>query len=287
MSKSKGKQQVNITILYGLPGSGKSFYSQRNKETRVDFDAIIKSHGPNKFAVLKELNRQTEIKLSRNYYYTRNHAVTIDGLVTTNQQLRDLIDSFTSYFQQYQIIFRLVYWNEDREACLHNDKNRRTISAAAAIKSMPYEKPHFDSFPELSQKRIQPMKVVKKHNAISWISHLLRELDYDPIQIETITDTMQLESKSWCLGGECCTWDDQSSVVEAQAPRQFEELDRLLVYINPEITAIDFRQIKDICCSLFHFSESDYYGGSTDNARHVCDLKQLYECLLNLQFINE
>lgn len=288
MQKPKGKKQVSITILYALPGSGKTYFATKMNSSipMVDLDAIIKTQGTNKFSILAELGKQVNSKLYRYSKYESSNSVIVDGLITTNVQLRDVIDSLTANLTQYQPIFRLVYWNEDRDACLHNDEGRRELSAALSIKNLPYEKPNFQSFPELSQKRIQPMKVVKKSPAITWISEILRSLEYSEYTIEHIVDSMVLKSQDWSLGG---TWGNcwgDSGTTEADAQPDFEEFDKVLEVVCPNITFLKYKKLMSECCEVKQNYERDYYGGGTTRAYHACDLKKLYDCLTEMNLIS-
>lgn len=257
----------------------------------IDFDSIVQSFKINKFAILAELNKQIGQKF---YTYPRRqpNSIIIDGLITTNQQLRTIIDSITAAFdKQYKIIFRLVYWNEDRESCLHNDEGRREFSSEVSIRNLPYEKPDFQKFPELPQNRITFMKVIKKSSTINWISDLLRRLKYNhdntEYYIERVVDSMQLTSESWSLGGTWCSWDDASGEVEAEDPLEFEVFDKILETVCPNLSFLSYGKLRDECCSIVKESEYDYYGGGTTNAHHVCDLQELYDSLKEMGFLSE
>ncbi len=287
MSKAKGKRQVQITILYGLPGSGKSFYAKKHESSTpiVDFDAIIKSSGLNKFAVLSSLNAKISGLIGS---YPRNaHSVIIDGLVTTNQQLRDMIDSITAGITQYQVIFNLIYWNEDRESCAYNDLGRRKVSSLTSINNLPYEKPKLGLFPELSMKRVQVMKVIKRSPAIIWLADVLKKLAYNDFKAESVTDSMQLKSARWSLGGTWCSWDDRSGDVDAEEPLEFGEFDRLIKEVCPNISYLNCKTLKSECCTILTDGEGDYYGGWVTYNRHVCDLQKFFDCLKEMGFVND
>lgn len=286
MSKSKGKKQVDITILYGLPGSGKTYFATKTNKSIpvVDLDAIIKTHGTNKFTVLMELGKQVNNKLY-NYFNRYSNSVIIDGLITTNAQLRDVIDSLISHLSQYQLVFKLVYWNEDRGACLHNDIGRREVSAEVSIKNFPYEKPNLQLFPEISQKRIHSMKVTKKSPAVIWITSILQSLGQDNFEIKQVVDSMKLKSDSWSLGGTWCSWDDQSGIVKAEEPEDFTLFDKVLEVVCPNITFLKYKALVSSCCKVVHISQSDYYSGHTTEAHHECDVQVLYDSLQKMGFI--
>jgi hypothetical protein len=180
----------------------------------------------------------------------------------------------------------LIYWNEDRASCLHNDKGRRDVSAETSINNLPYEKPNFQAFPEFSQKRIQSMKVVRKSPAITWISEILKSLEYDEWNITHITDSMKLKSDDWSLGGTWGDWRGESGTVEADTPLDFEKFDKVLEVICPSITFLKYKKLMSECCSIEQNYERDYYGGGVTRAQHVCDLQKLYDCLKEMNLIS-
>lgn len=281
MAKPKGKSQVTITILYGLPGSGKTYHATKHESNikSVDFDKIVQKHGPNKSAILETLNKEVDQNIYRLSKYQTSRAVIVDGLITTNQQLRDVIDSLTAYLTKYDVIFRLVYWNEDRESCLYNDDGRREVSSSVSIKNLPYEKPDFKSFPELSQKRVQSMKVVRKSPAIAWVSEVLKTLKIEEYEVEQILDSMTLKSSNWSLGGTWGGWDGTSGSVSADTPLDFSFFDKVLEVICPEISFLKYKMLVGACCKIVQSRERDYYGGSTIEAHHECDVQDLYDAL--------
>jgi predicted kinase len=286
MSKKKGKRQIKVIVLYGLPGSGKTYFSKSyNHIPVIDLDAITTKIGGNKFAVFSKLNKEFDKKITYRSFHSVTDAVVIDGLITTNQQLRDIIDSLTVEFAQYQLVFELVYWNEDRETCLYNDKNRRKVSSEISIKNLPFEKPDLQLFPELSQKRVRAMKVVKKSPAIAWITDLLKKLDKGDWEIEQVVETLKFTSSEWYLEGTWGHWDGSSGTISPETPLEFDEFDLLLEIACPNISYLNYKKLKSNCCELVESDTSDYYGGSSSKMCHACDVQKLYDALVEMKMI--
>ena len=71
--------------------------------------------------------------------------VILDGLFLTNSSRKSVIQSLIDYVEHKKInkgyCYRIIYhfWNEDRDACLHNDKGRRSVDSSITIKNAPYE----------------------------------------------------------------------------------------------------------------------------------------------------
>jgi len=270
---SKGKKSKSITILYGLPGSGKSTYAKDTGISVVDADEI----GHKFFASTNErfayLASKVEYVLTSKY----TDSVIIDGLFTTNEQLRRIIDSLSFLSEKWQITFKLVYWVEDRAACLVNDQGRRAKSSAISINNLPFEKPDPSVVPEffVSKNRIKEMQVVQRSPAQIWA----KSLDLD-------SNKMELRSESWSLGGTSGNcWDNELRRISPSSPLEFVEFDELLQKVCPNLSYLQYKEINRSCCRLDEHESTDYYSGSETIVQHVCDINALYNKLSNLGII--
>ena len=260
----------NIVFLWGLPGSGKTSYAdelENNKDVRViDLDRICR-HYKEKDLILKGLADEVICASS-----PLNRSIIIDGLVTTNNQLREIIDHITKWFKTwdyftYEYSFSIVYWEEDRENCLLNDIGRREVPSAISIKHMKFEKPDLSILKEVNDVKV--MEVYKQSPAEKWVKSL--KINYD-----VPWSMMELRSDDWSLGG---TWGNcwgDSGTKDAELPLEFIELDNLLLNVCPNISFFLVKKIKEECCNIETTNNHDYYGGYTQSAYHCCDLNKLY-----------
>lgn len=281
MPKIKGKQQKTITILWGLPGAGKSTYAQSlyvpysgSLARTVDMDLIFRT---NESQAVKMKKLGNELLRCLQIY---NEAV-IDGLITTNAQARKIIDYLAVTLSDYQLVFKIVYWKLDRESCLVNDKDRRTKSSKFSIENMPFEIPNVDVLPECAgNNRITAMKTIRKSSMLG----LALAAGINKYHIKD----MKMYSDTWSLGGSYGSYhDDGVHPVDADDPLEFTELDNLLESIYPDISFLKYKKIKSECCSIEKENHSDYYDGGTTSAKHVCDLNKLHDILIDFNILKE
>lgn len=124
---------IDIYIMMGLPGSGKTTYCE--------------AHAKNKENIVEYLGQPLNLELKEEIY--------IDGLILTNKKLRNLIDQeiepLKDYFslEDINVKLHIVYFKENREQCLVNDKYRmktgsRNMLANHSIENRKFEYPNVD-----------------------------------------------------------------------------------------------------------------------------------------------
>ena len=140
--------KVEINILMGLPGSGKStwrikntpsinnrFYGRHSSFCCDDYlwnENCTYNYG--RYKTIPEI-------IKRNLDIDRDSEfVCIDGLFTTNTQIQEVIDVVHTCLPKFRndedFVIVIHHWKEDREACLHNDKYRRELSSTTSIKNL-------------------------------------------------------------------------------------------------------------------------------------------------------
>lgn len=290
-------ETVLVEILVGLPGSGKTYYA---KEQGAQPDAIFADHSKEKVMYICTDNDayygrkpQTIEQLIHNHefeYWITHHNQNwdhwiIDGLFLTNDVQHKVIDALYNEINKYtndiKLKIRFVYFKEDREACLHNDRARnREKLANITIEHADYEKPDIEAlqkdFPKFEFELVE--KEVHKMNVFE--SKFLTKGSY--------YNENELRSDTWCLGG---TWGDcwgNSGQVSADAqPTVFEEFDDLLTELCPNITLLQYKKLYNSLVSIETEEEHDYYGGSTKKAYYKCNLDDLYNMMIEMGLINE
>lgn len=124
---------IDIYIMMGLPGSGKTTYCE--------------THAKNKENIVEYLGQPLNLELKEEIY--------IDGLILTNEKLRTLIDQEIEPLQYYFLLedinikLHIVYFKEDRQQCLINDEYRmktgnRNMLANHSIENRKFEYPNVD-----------------------------------------------------------------------------------------------------------------------------------------------
>lgn len=84
-------------------------------------------------------------------------------------------------------------------------------------------------------------------------------------------------------GGSC--WDtgdrDPHYAIEGEPEPEFEDLDRLLEALTPNMTFLQYKKIRRDMVVVNSRSRNDYYGNYTNMATKTVDLRQLYTYLLS------
>lgn len=293
-------KNVLIEILVGLPGSGKTHYA---KEFGVKPDMIFSSS--NCGLIYVDFDKDREDSISR-ILKNHNFANTIkykkkdyehwifDGLFLTNEAQDNVIAEIyrqLSYAgiklsKQYEdrtvINIQFVYFKEDREACLFNDKvrNRETL-ADIMIKGADYEKPDIDALSDKFKEFNFTLVEKEVHKMTLYESKFkIHENKYGDEDI--------MRSEEWSLGGswgDC--WSNSGSVSADKQPSSFVEFDDLLCEICPNIPFLQYKKLYNYTVKIETKDEYDYYGGHTQYAYFTCDLKKLYDMMLELGVIKE
>jgi adenylate kinase family enzyme len=254
----------SITILWGLPGSGKTTYAEEKRPKHwIDRGNITIINGDS----LRNRSRSL-IDLIVEEVECAKESVIIDSLITTNDQADHLMTALK------ENKFHIIYWDENRPACLWNDRGRRSETSSISIKNMPFEKPS----EELKKKfnaTVERMDVIRKPSWMVWAN-------------ENGMYEQKLTSLRWSLGGTSGNcWNDQMYSISADPqPTNFSEFDSILEKVCPQIGFMVYKRIYSECVKIETTGESDYYGGNCSYAHFECDLELLYEKLVAEKLIS-
>jgi adenylate kinase family enzyme len=260
-----------ITLLWGLPGSGKSHYSKSIENKRENFILDMDSF---KAGDIKSLVSSVEYHLG-----CFSHII-LDGLVTTNAAADLILRKIEEMAKQRQfsIQYEIAYWMPNIERCLWNDTGRRKIDSKITIKNMKVEEPSKELLTKYNISLFRK-DIVKKPVFKHWIN--TNNIDID--------EKNRMQSSTWSLGGTSGNcWDDEEYEIDPEPqPICFKEFDELIECVCPKIGFMKYKKIHNECVSVETESHGDYYGGSTTEAFFVCDVKKLYEMLLEEDLIKE
>lgn len=281
------KINLQFVIGYGLPGSGKTTELKRLLESAkleakrkgkvgtttleiIDIDSIVTSNITQEKKD-KEIDRKLDVSWCTGVRTTDAH-IFVDGLFTTNDDLINIISRIKRCNEDYSDIkIAVVYWNEDREACIWNDEGRRNSTSRATIENLPYETPDIKKIEaEVGQKITTIRKMVIRK------PKYFKDCYYSGL---SISDNKYLHSSMWSIGGVICSWTGSRDAVAGESPREFVELDNLLESICPNLTFLQYKRIFRECVTVKEHYESDYYGGGINYNYYCCDLDTLYEIL--------
>lgn len=277
------KKKIDINILMGLPGSGKTTWRKKNENNRwgynwysIDCDNfLIENSDEYNFGRYNTIIDVIENRFEIN----SDKFMCIDGLITTNEQVNEIINLINKKVRKkFMNIddFRIVihHWRENRDNCLYNDKYRRDKSCKASIMNLPLDDPNGYDFESEIEVSIEYHDVMKK---------TIYEGEFEPISREDNT----IRSNTWCSGGDWADcWGNHGSC-ETEDPVEFTELDNLLERICPNLTFLQYKKIERECVEVDTDFNSDYYGGCQQDSYYKCDLKKLYETLMEMGLISE
>lgn len=238
--------------------------------SHADIDSLSRNyHGD---TLIRQIANDT---LCRLHYH---NAVTLDGLVTTNEVAEKIFNviKFHPESRNFEYQFEIVWWSKSIEDCLHNDRGRRKLNSRTSIENIPFEEPSkelLEKF-DISEKQCIRKLVVRKPEHKAWAGE------------NDLGDADRLYSDSWCLGGtwgNC--WGNSGTVSPGTPLTSFKEFDDLMERICPTLNFLQYKKLYNNTVSVEDYSEGDYYGGSVSYAKFVCDLKKLHEMLREMQLI--
>lgn len=274
----------NITILYGLPGSGKTFYTKRLNDpwyfTIVHMDDYIVD---GKYKSITEV--LSGLKGSIKKY------LVIDSLITTQKKLEEIIKETHDFFENNgdsRHDLSIVYWNENRDACRENIKRRadgRNVSVT--IDNIPFEEVNEDRIRKFVYDMDRNVQLSFKHRNV--FTNRNWDLYFQPL----IDNSWGKEDKyyysdSWSCGGSWCDcWGNHGTIHPDEQPTVFDKFDELMEQICPNITYIQYKNIFKECVEIDEYRENDYYGGTAYRARYKLDPKKCYDMLRERNLIEE
>lgn len=290
---------INFHIMMGLPGSGKTYYCNtctnhsdwQTLYLYIDLDTVDKDDCLGIEDVLRYAFIKNNLTTPVFYDDTKTREVYIDGLILTNDVLQNVLKVCIDYITDYQghVGFNIHVWNDDRETCIRNDGYRlksgqRSESAAITIRNAKFDnvnKQNIERIVSGLTEKIYPVDVIK-HDVYKMTT-------YNSI-IEPFENGWKekgyLVSDSWSGGGTCGScWSDELSIVESDPVPEFIEFDNMLAEICPSISFLQYKRLCRTCVTTESRQESDYYGGCETRMWHQCDLKKLYNELVEMRLI--
>jgi hypothetical protein len=274
------KPKKTVILLWGLPGSGKSFYAN---SLLGDSDRYIpreqqyyKINIDQKVSQWKGKLRIPKIAEETVSGFYGNRYIILDGLITTNEGAKKFLDAIREMAPaKYDVEYKVVWWEKDIEACLHNDRGRRHIDSQQSIRHLPFEIPSPEQLC-IPADCIEKQTIVRKP-----MSHILVEE-----QLDMSVNDGKLKSATWSLGGS--SGDSSGSWhTPPDAQPSFKEFDELLEKICPTITFLQYKKLFAETVTTESQYHSDYYGGGERTANFICDVEKLYTLLVGMGLVKK
>jgi len=90
-------------------------------------------------------------------------------------------------------------------------------------------------------------------------------------------------SVDWTTGGMSggdCWGHKATSFVSDEQPEELTDLDKILESVCPDISFLQYKNISRAVVENFSYTNNEYYGNVTNHAGKECDLKKLYNTLI-------
>lgn len=280
-------------ITYGLPGSGKTYYGEQLQQSGtlnvVSMDAHMEDGN---YKPIVEVVKET---LEKRHYGLSD--IYIDALITTRDNLIKVIDELHKFFvniepkyKTYGKNFKIVYWDENRQACRENAKGRNDgRDVSITIDNLPYDEVREHTITNLIRNIDIEIKVEFEERKVymnnNWDKYFQPLLD-KAYSFEK--DGTVLFSDSWSRGGswgDC--WGNSGTIHPEKQPESCDEFDKLLLEVCPSISFIQYKMLQKECVSVDDYSEDDYYGGREYKSRYKLDVKKCYDWLVKQELIEK
>jgi hypothetical protein len=250
----------DLIILSGLPGSGKTRYAERLKDS--SFIQIFSfDNNPEPF---KDYDKHAETYV-------------FDGLFLTNDAIIKVINDFDNNVSGIWSIGKLEihHWLEDRESCLVNDSTRpKERSASVIIKNAPFEYPDLDKIRGRVRFEIGSAVIVEEH--------VYKAPNFNEKIVSEFSEAIR--SKEWCDGGTYGDYKGNYGTIEKEEPpKEFKELEGILDKLTPEMTRKDYKEILELIQTKER-KEQDYYGGVASYSWFEIDTRALFTKLEELGY---
>lgn len=257
----KATRKVKVEILMGLPGSGKTYYAESEKQDFLNSDPFSEEE----FEVIHfDAPKYTQPV----WFKAWRTRLILDGLfLTTNDVIEVIKECKEKAPKAFTLDITVVWWNENREACLHNDKGRRELGSETTIKNAYYEYPDIEK--------------IKKETGIDAVV-IVKEIVKKPAILSTLSENTRralkggyLKSESWIISGESKSYDGEWnplwSSIDSDGVPEFEELYEFLEEVCPKLTFLDSRRIFKDFVKVRVYEDNDYYSRTT-NGQYVCNI---------------
>ena len=299
-------KNLDIHILMGLPGSGKSYWARENlydkglyanysinvdlmcsfKNTSDGLSINIENIIRDFFAINKS-NISIKCGCSSGVN-TKACQIIFDNLTLTNSDLQKVVGLFIKYGgnityegEVVPLNFIIHQWDENREACLANDPLRlyvdggltRTKKAENTIRYAPYEIANIDY-----------LKKEYPNCTFEYVEHTVKAYSRMEMLIDDYNGT--IKSEKWCIGGDRCDcWGGHWVKDDEDEPEPFTEFDNIINFYCPNISHQNYTKLWNACVEEEIISEPDYYGGCMRYKYYYCNLESLFKMMEEMNII--
>lgn len=281
--------KLEVNILVGLPHSGKTHWAKQNFHVPI----WSRSHS-NVYLDLDGVDKRSNIQLNLhelfennylNYIENDTYSICIDYDCLTLVDIGLLVDATNRYFKNHykscEIYYVIHQWEYKITQCVNNGKiiSKYRKDFDTKMNLIVNSKPYDFSIEDL--KKLHEKCRIEKHGVPTLGIY---DVLFAPLGHE---GTNYLCSESWTTGGTCNDCWGGSYNIQSENPRNFTEFDELIEKIYEDISFIKYNKLKAACVTMEEDHEYDYYGGCQYYAYWKCDLRKLYDMLIEMGIIKE
>lgn len=294
---------LKVHILCGLPGSGKTTWAENQCSLDEGNRAIISldRYRKDRNITIKDIIRVNS------HDFIDSEDVYIDGLFLTQKQVNDFVHDLVECLETDEDFFLrspdkldiiIEYWAENREACESNDIDRvnsgaRDERSISVIKNAVYERIFIEYVEDTidqfygceAEHRNGPKMEVSVKLCVHETEKYSNSEKYIHDNYNVVGDV--LKSEEWSLGGTWGNYLGHRGTIEADERPEFEELDKILEHIAPNITFLQYKSLLKNHVKIVETEHIGYYGGRETRAHYEANIKEIYNWLKTNNLIKE
>jgi hypothetical protein len=282
---------ITIVVIGGLPASGKTTLANEYKNKKVFRMDDYRDCSEKEIKLkIRMFFADFHDRFKRDTNYSQCKFI-VEGLFTTNDDVKKLLE-YIEGNSSFDIVSKveIVWFKEDRLQCIVNDtyRLRRHKKSTKTILNLPYEPIDLSLYKDY---RFKFNLIEKDVYAMEDWQKFAKKFDINLTTRPRYYYTENAGEERFLVGYD--TWEKYGTRnncwghvrdVEMEEPTEFTELNDLLEKVVPNIT---FLQYKKLDCVVFDedIDIGDYYSSVTGGC-NVCDIKDLYERLVELELFD-
>ena len=304
-----------FVLAHGLPGSGKTTLLKKlvakdieNGDDTEYLDLDKEYHENNLDGKIRDalMYNDYDRRHSNGFGYDAQRVIAyVDMLCLTNKELANLIYALMKRYilvvEDKNFEFTILDFEPNRELCLKNDMIRSYASPSRSAK-VTIENGKFESLDtELISSLVGDQLAagidancafhVKVKQVPVWNSDEASPYERTKAYVYGAANSLGtvvkniLRGESWIIGGKEWSYTGKEWAVGGQEPEKFDTFDDMMTALCPNISFLNYKKVRNVCCDVEEYYEHDYYSSYEKN-RWICDLDKLVSILDEMELLS-